>query len=184
MLFLILLYLIAKKVKLSSRKKRNLHFHQNKKKVNPFFRWKIEENCENEKARQKRMKIETFDLTLNERRASISTVVLVSISPTFYVQKFNAKLFCTYILGLIFFRRKNIGANTHIKCWWIWPPSCHLFFFWGKNMKTTTNTDLSKIKMSEGRKNICLRLPLSLWGRQLMTSRILKISLSFQTIYK
>ncbi len=29
----------------------------------------------------------------------------------FFVPKFGAKLFCTYILGLNFFRHKNIGAN-------------------------------------------------------------------------
>ncbi len=47
-----------------------------------------------------------------------------SISPTFYahllVQKFGAKLFCTYILGLNFFWRQNIGAIALIKCWRNW----------------------------------------------------------------
>ncbi len=51
----------------------------------------------------------------------------------FFVRKFCAKLFCTYILGLNFFWRKNIGANAHIKCWWNWPKikvffSQHRFF--------------------------------------------------------
>jgi hypothetical protein len=36
----------------------------------------------------------------------------VPISPTFYVQRFYAKLFFAYILGLNFFWRKNIGANA------------------------------------------------------------------------
>jgi hypothetical protein len=40
----------------------------------------------------------------------------MSISPTlyarFFVRKFCAKLFCAYILGLIFFRRKNIEAKA------------------------------------------------------------------------
>ncbi len=49
----------------------------------------------------------------------------------FFVQKFCAKFFCTYILGLIFFRRKNISANAHIKCWWNWP----LFSRWHLDAK-------------------------------------------------
>jgi hypothetical protein len=39
----------------------------------------------------------------------------------FFVWKFWAKLFCTYIKGLNFCWCKNIGANTIIKCWWNWP---------------------------------------------------------------
>jgi hypothetical protein len=44
----------------------------------------------------------------------------------FFVQKFCAKHFCTYILGLNFFWRKNIGANALIKCWWNWPQEVRL----------------------------------------------------------
>ncbi len=39
----------------------------------------------------------------------------------FFIRKFCPKLFCTYILGLNFFWRKNICANALIKCWWNWP---------------------------------------------------------------
>jgi hypothetical protein len=39
----------------------------------------------------------------------------------FFVRKFCAKLFWTWILGLNFFWRKNIRANAHIKCWWNLP---------------------------------------------------------------
>ncbi len=37
-----------------------------------------------------------------------------------FVQNVCAKLVCTHILGLNFFRRKNIGANALIKCLWNW----------------------------------------------------------------
>ncbi len=40
---------------------------------------------------------------------------------TFFVQKFFTKLFYTYILGLNFFWRKNIGTNALKKCWWNLP---------------------------------------------------------------
>ncbi len=39
----------------------------------------------------------------------------------FFVQTFCPYLFCTDILGLNFFWRKNNGANALIKCWWNWP---------------------------------------------------------------
>jgi hypothetical protein len=47
----------------------------------------------------------------------------VSISPTFYYMlvfctKISCKAFCTYILGLNFFGRKNIDTNAVIKCLW------------------------------------------------------------------
>ncbi len=50
----------------------------------------------------------------------------VSISPTLFnarlfLRKFCVKLFCTYILVLNFFWRKNIIANLLIKCWSNWP---------------------------------------------------------------
>ncbi len=38
----------------------------------------------------------------------------------FFVQKFCAKLFCNYIIGLNFFWHKIIGTNTLKKCWWNW----------------------------------------------------------------
>jgi hypothetical protein len=38
----------------------------------------------------------------------------------FFIRKFYAKIFGTYILGLSFFWCKNIGANALLKCWWNW----------------------------------------------------------------
>ncbi len=55
----------------------------------------------------------------------------------FFVRKFWAKLFCTYIQGLNFFW--NIGANALIKGWWHWPKVEYLVwaFLFFKHFLTT-----------------------------------------------
>ncbi len=45
----------------------------------------------------------------------------------FFVQKFCANLFCNYILGLNFLRRKNTGADALIRCCWNWLLSTIIF---------------------------------------------------------
>ncbi len=48
----------------------------------------------------------------------------VSISPTFYARLFHMKVLLKAFFTLLvwtFLGRKNIDANSLIKCWWNWP---------------------------------------------------------------
>ncbi len=38
----------------------------------------------------------------------------------FFVQKFRAELFCTYILGLCIFGARILAQRARVKCWWNW----------------------------------------------------------------
>jgi hypothetical protein len=76
---------------------------------------------------------EKFDYIFYTGSTAVGRIIRqVSILQTFYafygfvIQKFRAKLFSTYILGLNILWPKNIGANALIKCWQN-HPSCFNF---------------------------------------------------------